>query len=62
MGNKIVITKNDVVVWVAKFPDDILSQALRAGLLSDPECIEVDYSSPIGLGWTYDGIEFVAEL
>lgn len=58
MSNKIAIINNNVVVWVAKFPDDILSQALRAGLLSDPECIEVDPSSTIGLGWTYSGAYF----
>jgi hypothetical protein len=58
MGNRVLIIKNGIVVFSSKFLDDINSQALMAGLLSDPKVIEVNPISDIGLGWTYDGTNF----
>ncbi len=58
MNNRVLIIKDGVVVFSGKFLDDINSQALMAGLLSDPKVIEVNPISDIGLGWIHDGTNF----
>ncbi len=58
MSNRVLIVKDGVVVSSIKFIDDVISQALKAGLLSDPKVIEVNPISDIGLGWVYDGHDF----
>lgn len=58
MSNRVLIVKDGIVVSSIKFINDDMSQALKAGLLSDPKVIEVNPISDIGLGWIYDGSSF----
>ena len=62
MANKkiAIINNNNVVVEVIVFDEtDIAEQGVIAGMLSDPECFEINFSSSATMGWTYvNGIAY----
>jgi hypothetical protein len=54
-----VLDKNNNVLAVLVYPEgDGYSQAMYAGLLSNPVAVEVPNNSLVDLGWTYDGQNF----
>jgi hypothetical protein len=59
----IVNSNNNIVGGVLMFNDsNILEQGLIAGLLSEPEVIEVNPYSKSSIGWKYiDGVEYAPE-
>jgi len=52
---KIVLLNKDNVVLTAMTFDDsnLIEQGVVAGFLSDPEFVEVEYTSQAGIGWKY---------
>jgi hypothetical protein len=55
----VMLNNNNTVVIALSFDDsDIFDEAVVAGLLSDPECFEVNPNSEVSMGWTYvNGVE-----
>ena len=50
----VLLNKDNVVVSLLFFDDlDMLDAGALAGLLSNPEFIEVDYGSEATIGWKY---------
>jgi hypothetical protein len=59
----IINTSNNIVGGVVSFDDSsVLEQGLIAGILSEPEVIEVNAYSRASIGWKYiNGIEYSPE-
>jgi hypothetical protein len=56
MKNFAVITSNKVInVIIAETKEN-------AELGTDSECIEYTTENPVGIGWTYDGTNFIAPI
>jgi hypothetical protein len=54
-----VLDKDNNVIAVLVYPEgDGYSQAMYAGLLSNPVAVEVPSDSTVDLGWTYNGQDF----
>lgn len=55
-----MINNNNVVSTVIAFDvTDIAEQGVIAGMLSDPECFEINSNSAATMGWTYvDGVAY----
>ena len=55
-----MINNNNVVSQVIVFDEtDISEQGVIAGMLSEPECFEIDRNSGATMGWTYiNGIAY----
>jgi hypothetical protein len=58
-----IIDNNNVVSAVIAFDvTDILEQGAIAGMLSSPECFEIDYNSEASMGWKYiNGVAYPPE-
>lgn len=63
-GRKIALVNNENVVVAALVfnGSDIVEQGVLAGLLSNPECFEVNPDSQASIGWKYiNGVEYSPE-
>jgi hypothetical protein len=54
MKKFVILNKEDIAVAVFSVSEtDYILQALVAGLMSDPEIVEIDVNSKAGFGWKY---------